>query len=131
MPSCTPSSEAIERCASAEAAAAVVVNHTFRCPHPPCDYRSERDAHGARNIMAMNVERYVGTVVVPVQHAGTGGRQQRQRRVRAAAATVAAAATTPAAAAARDGKEEKQKPAAPAAAATAAEQGEEDELWFV
>ena len=64
-------------------------NHTFRCPHPPCDYRSERDAHGARNIMAMSVERYVGSVVVPVQHAGTGGRQRRQlqRGARAAAAT--------------------------------------------
>ena len=78
-------------------------SHTFRCPHPPCDYRSDRDAHGARNIMAMNVERYVGNVV-PVQHAGTGGRQQRQlqRGARAAAALAAAAP----AAAARDGKEE-------------------------
>ena len=97
-------------------------NHTFRCPHPPCDYRSERDAHGARNIMAMNVERYVGTVVVPVQHAGTGGRQQRQlqRGARAAAATTPAVAP----AAARGGREEKQQPAA------AAEQGEEDELWL-
>ena len=97
-------------------------SHTFRCPHPPCDYRSERDAHGARNIMAMNVERYVGSVVVPVQHAGTGGRrqQQLQRGARAAAAPAAAA---------RGGKEEKQQQ--PAAAAAAAEQGEEDELWFV
>ena len=95
-------------------------NHTFRCPHPPCDYRSERDAHGARNIMAMSVERYVGSVVVPVQHAGTGGRQRRQlqRGARAAAAPAAAA---------RDGKEEKQQQPAVAAA----EKGEEDELWFV
>ena len=99
-------------------------SHTFRCPHPPCDYRSERDAHGARNIMAMNVERYVGTVVVPVQHAGTGG--QRQQRQLQRGARVAAAAP---AAAARDGKEEKQQQPAPAAAA---EQGEEDdELWLV
>ena len=67
--------------------------------------------------MAMNVERYVGTVVVPVQHAGTGQRQQRQLQ---RGARVAAAA--------RHGKEEKQQQ--PAAAA--AEQGEEDdELWFV
>ena len=29
---------------------------------------SDRDAHGARNIMVMNVERYVGTVGLPVQH---------------------------------------------------------------
>ena len=51
--------------------------------------------------MAMNVERYVGTVVLPVQHAGTGGQrqQQLQRGARAAAA--------------------------------AAKQGEKDELWFV
>ena len=101
-------------------------SHTFRCPHPPCDYRSERDAHGARNIMAMNVDRYVGTVVVPVQHAGTGG--QRQQRQLQRGARVAAAA--PAAAAARHGKEEKQQQSA-AAAAAAAEQGEEDELWLV
>ena len=99
-------------------------SHTFRCPHPPCDYRSERDAHGARNIMAMNVERYVGSVVVPVQHAGTGG--QRQQRQLQRGARVAAAAP---AAAARGGKEEKQQPALseqqPAAAA------EQDELWLV
>ena len=100
-------------------------SHTFRCPHPPCDYRSERDAHGARNVMAMNVERYVGTVVVPVQHAGTGG--QRQQRQLQRGARVAAAAPA-AAAAARDGKEEKQQQPAPAAAA---EQGEEEyELWL-
>ena len=79
-------------------------SHTFRCPHPPCDYRSERDAHGVRNIMAMNVKRYVGSVVVPVQHAGTGG--QRQQRQLQRGARVAAAAP---AAAARDGKEEKQQ----------------------
>ena len=72
--------------------------------------RYVRDAHGARNIMAMNVERYVGTVVVPVQHAGTGG--QRQQRQLQRGARVAAAAP---AAAARDGKEEKQQQ--PAAAA--------------
>ena len=46
---------------------------TFHCPHSACDYRSERDAHGARNIMAMNVERYVGTVVVPVHTLGPEG----------------------------------------------------------
>ena len=92
-------------------------NHTFRCPHPPYDYRSDRDAHGARNIMAMNVERYVGSVV-PVQHPDTGGQQrwQLQRGAKAAA---------PPAAAARDGKEEKQQQIA-----AAAEQGEEDELWL-
>ena len=103
-----------------------IVDSIFRreSPHPPCDYRSERDAHGARNIMAMNVERYVGSVVVPVQHAGTGG--QRQQRQLQRGARVAAAAP---AVAARGGKEEKQQPAA---AAAAAEQGEEhDELWLV
>ena len=72
--------------------------------------------------MAMNVERYVGTVVVPVQHAGTGGQRQQwqlQRGARVAAAAPAAAA--------RHGKEEKQQQQpAPAAAA---EQGEKDELW--
>ena len=99
-------------------------NHTFRCPHPSCDYCSDRDAHGARNVTEMNVERYVGSVV-PLQHAGTGGQQQRQlqRGARAVAAPAAAA---------RGGREEKQQPALleqqPAAAA---EQGEEDELWFV
>ena len=34
----------------------------FRCPSWQCRYRSDRDAHGARNIMAMNVERCVGDV---------------------------------------------------------------------